>query len=137
MKIKSDKWKKTSLPEITAILHNITPKDQELPDNKDITKLTEIANKNLKESEFKYFTKEEAVQAFGKRAEGYLKPNGLPCISNPIFSGTVYMRSILEEQFKMHEELLNGLLTPNIANLSKYIFYSISAHNLSQLGWET
>lgn len=137
MNIKSNKWKKASRPEILAILLNITPKDHELPKPHQILELTEMANKNLQNSEFKYFTKKEAIKKFGKKAKGYIKPNGLPCITNPLFSGTVYMHSILVEQFRMHEELLNGLLIPSISNLSKYIFYSISAHNLSQLGWET
>jgi len=136
MNNKTDDWKLISEEENKIILEGITPNNQELPNSEDLSNISELANKNLEETLFHYLTREEATKTFGEKCEGYIKKNGLPCVMGPLFEGPQYMKGILKVQFKMHRELLSGIIMGNIENLSLYVFYSVIAHHLSKLGWE-
>jgi hypothetical protein len=136
MNKKSDDWKTISQEENQIILEGVTPNNQKLPNSENLSNILELANKNLEETLFHYLTEDEARKKFGKKCEGYIKKNGLPCVIGPLFEEGQYMKGILQIQFKMHRELLSGIMMSNIENLSLYVFYAIIAHHLSKLGWE-
>jgi len=136
MNIKSSAWKKISEEEIQMILESISLSGSSLPKPSIISKVLKITNENLINTEFDYFTHDQAIEKFGSESESYIKPNGLPYIIDPIRSKFDYMKGVLHIQLKMHEDFLNGSLPSNISNLSQYVFYSSIAHILSKFGWE-
>ena len=134
--LKTGDWKIISQEESTIILEGIISDDQKLPNNEDLSNILEFANKNLKKTLFHYLTDEEAKKKFGEQCESYIQKNGLPCVTSPLLEEMQYIRDIIRVQLKMHEELLDGIITRNTENLSLYVFYSVVHHRLSTLGWE-
>ena len=135
MNIKSNDWKNISKKEIQDILKSITSKNNSL-NSGEISEILRITNEKLDQTTLNYFTKEEAIAKFGDDSKSYVKPNGLPYIMDPIRKEFDYIRGIVRIQLRMQEDFLKGLIPLNINFLSKYVFYSFIAHNLSKFGWE-
>ena len=135
MKIKNNDLKNISKEEVEAILGSIITSNND-PMSNEISDILKITRDTLHKTTFSYYTTDEAIQRFGDESKHYLKPNGLPCITDPIRNEVDYIGGIIRIQISMHEDFLKGIIPLEIDHLSKYVFYSFVAHSLSKLGWE-
>ena len=135
MDIVNNDWKSISKEEVKAILRPITTLNND-PTSNEIADILKITREKLDKTTFNYFTTDEAIQRFGDESKHYLKPNGLPYITDPIRNEVDYIGGIVRIQISMYEDFLEGIIPLEINYLSKYVFYSFIAHCLSKLGWE-
>ena len=115
---------------VKEIISQVTDKDSSFFDIEFVSKIFERTQNNLKDTKFEYIEEDYAKKEYGDEVKLYLKSQELPCVKLIGASNKVYLKEILEIQFKIYEDLLSDSSKVDEASLSKYVYYSITAHFL-------
>ena len=115
---------------VKEIISQVTDEESAFFDIDFVSKIFERTQNNLKDTIFEYIEEDKAKKEYGDEVKLYIKSQGLPRVKLNGTSNKVYLKEILEIQFKIYEDLLNDSSKVDEASLSDYVYYSITAHFL-------